>query len=226
MAEGHGFVESGRDRILSSVRLALLSEAEFPSSAQAGVAVPGAPGTPLAPPEGEQMGDLDLLEEVLRDYKAHVTRASHDEIPNVLAQLISDQPLIKSVVVPKGLDPSWYEKITGSEIILDLDSIPHSELAAVDAVITGCTTAVAETGTLVLSSRADEGRRAISLLPDFHFCVVRSEAIVRSVAEIFQRADASRPVTLISGPSATSDIELRRVEGVHGPRNLFVILVQ
>ncbi|MCL4552836.1 MAG: LUD domain-containing protein, partial [Candidatus Marsarchaeota archaeon] len=119
----------------------------------------------------------------------------------------------------------WCRNIKGMDIIIDDGKLSIAELSTIDGVITGCSCAIAETGTLVLSGLADEGRRAITLLPDFHFCVVRSSAILRSVGELFTRVEVSRPVTLISGPSATSDIELRRVEGVHGPRNLFVVIV-
>jgi len=100
-----------------------------------------------------------------------------------------------------------------------------AELDRVDGVLSGCSVAVAETGTLVLDGSPGQGRRVISLIPDYHLCVVGSAQVVADVPQAVRRLDLTRPTTMISGPSATSDIELNRVEGVHGPRTLEVILV-
>ena len=104
------------------------------------------------------------------------------------------------------------------------DQLSVSELDEVDGVITSCAVAIAETGTLILDGSPGQGRRIITLIPDYHLCVVFADQIVADVPEA--RLEATRPLTMISGPSATSDIELNRVEGVHGPRTLEVIIVQ
>ena len=216
-------VES-RGEILGRIRRALLNKVGFESSQSAGVATPGAPGTPEPSFAKRGSGPVDRLMEVLLDYKATVSVTEPARLSKVLAEVVESQG-IKSVVIPQGLNRDWCRKIRGIDIIIDDGKLSIAELSTIDGVITGCSCAIAETGTLVLSGLADEGRRAITLLPDFHFCVVRSSTILRSVGELFTRIEVSRPVTLISGPSATSDIELRRVEGVHGPRNLFVVIV-
>ena len=166
-----------------------------------------APGSPAA---------VDLLEDRLLDYLAGVRRCGPVDVPAVIAELTSTE----RVVVPPGLPPSW---VVGG--VVDDGSLTASDLDAMGAVVTGATAAAAETGTIVLDGSPDQGRRAISLVPDHHVCVVRTDQVVHSVPELLSRLEATRPLTLISGPSATSDIELQRVEGVHGPRRLDVILV-
>ena len=127
------------------------------------------------------------------------------------------------MVVPPGLSLDW---LPPSISALVDDGLSQDEIAAADGVITGAAVAIAETGTIVLDGSPDQGRRIITLLPDLHICVLRPEQVVASVPEAVARLDPRRPLTWISGPSATSDIELNRVEGVHGPRNLHVILLE
>ncbi len=165
------------------------------------------PGSPEA---------LALLEDRLLDYKAAVHRCGPDAVPDVVAGLLGDE----SVVVPPGLPSGWVASAT-----VDDETMTALDLDRFDAVVTAAAAAAAETGTIVLHSSPEDGRRALSLVPDHHVCVVRARQVVHSVPELLARLDPARPLTFISGPSATSDIELQRVEGVHGPRRLDVVLV-
>lgn len=172
----------------------------------------------LAPGSAEV---LDRLAETVADYRAVVHRvASADEVAGVLATVLAGA---SSVVVPPGL-PAWGDAVPGRRV--DDPPLPVAELDAVDAVVTGAAVAIADTGTIVLAATSpDQGRRVITLVPDHHVCVVPAEAVVCSVPEGVARLDPDGPLTFVSGPSATSDIELDRVEGVHGPRRLDVVLV-
>ena len=128
-------------------------------------------------------------------------------------------------VVPDGLPAEWLAELP-DQITLARDEppLPAAELDRMSGVVTGCAVAIAETGTIILDHGPGQGRRALTLVPDFHLVVVRQDQIAADLADAFARLDPARPHTLISGPSATSDIELIRVEGVHGPRNLHVLL--
>jgi L-lactate dehydrogenase complex protein LldG len=200
-------VTSARDEVLGRVRRAL-------GEAQAAADVPRAYRT---------RGDLpipallDLLEDRLTDYRASVRRAAPDELAATLAAALADRGAAR-VVVPPGL-PWTLPGATADE------GLSPAELDGLDGVVTACAVAVAETGTIVLDASPDQGRRAITLVPDYHLCVVRADQVVQTVPEALARLDPARPQTWISGPSATSDIELHRVEGVHGPRTLEVVLV-
>ncbi|MEU3186792.1 lactate utilization protein C [Streptomyces sp. NPDC006923] len=171
-------------------------------------------------------GVIDLLAENLADYRAIVHRTDVEGLPAVIARLLAERGA-RTVLVPPLLPASWLSA-TGSAItrVDDEPEATAQELDAVDSVVTGCALAIAETGTLVLDAGPDQGRRRITLVPDHHICVVRtSDQVVASVPRAIPLLDPTRPLTWISGPSATSDIELDRVEGVHGPRTLEVILV-
>ncbi|MFJ9761808.1 lactate utilization protein C [Streptomyces sp. NPDC101149] len=167
---------------------------------------------------------VDLLAENLADYRAIVHRCADGELANLVARLLEERGSA-SVLVPPGLDEDWLAASDVTRVADQVESSPH-ELDQVDSVVTGCAVAIAETGTIVLDGSPDQGRRRITLVPDHHICVVRVPGqVVSSVPEALERLDPARPLTWISGPSATSDIELDRVEGVHGPRTLEVVLV-
>ncbi|MDT0266066.1 LUD domain-containing protein [Streptomyces sp. DSM 44915] len=168
----------------------------------------------------------ELLAENLADYRALVHRATAAELPALLARLLAERGAA-SVLVPAGLPAGWLAAVPESvRRVPDATADTAHRLDAVDSVVTGCAVAIAETGTLVLDGGPDQGRRRITLVPDHHVCVVRvPEQVVDSVPLGLRRLSPERPMTWISGPSATSDIELDRVEGVHGPRRLDVVLL-
>ncbi|MFJ6700266.1 lactate utilization protein C [Streptomyces sp. NPDC091272] len=175
---------------------------------------------------GSRSGErtVDLLAENLADYRATVHRCTEAELPATVARLLAARGA-RSVLVPPGLPRSWLAA-TEALPVQDLGESTPDDLDQVDSVLTGCAVAIAETGTLVLDGGPDQGRRRITLVPDHHVCVVRVPAqVVAGVPQALERLDPARPLTWISGPSATSDIELDRVEGVHGPRRLEVVLV-
>jgi L-lactate dehydrogenase complex protein LldG len=167
---------------------------------------------------------LDLLEDRLLDYQAAVRRSDDAGLRAAVAEAL-DQALAATgakgpVLLPPELPSEW-----APDGRADDGMLTATELDGYAAVVTACRVACAETGTIVLDGEPDQGRRAITLVPDVHVCVVRADQVVHSVPEMMARLDAVRPTTFISGPSATSDIELDRVEGVHGPRTLSVVLV-
>jgi L-lactate dehydrogenase complex protein LldG len=158
---------------------------------------------------------LELFAERVADYRADVRVVA--DVAGAVASVCAGR-----VGVPPGLPAAW--RPPAAELVED-HGLSARELDALDGVVTGCTVAIAETGTIVLSAGETEGRRALSLVPDLHVCVVRADQIVELVPEALAAVDPRRPLTFISGPSATSDIELSRVEGVHGPRTLVVLIV-
>ncbi len=220
---------SPREEVLARIRAALTDGGEpaRPASAGTGPAPDGPDagnGTGFRTEGDREPGQLlDLLAERLTDYRALVRRTSPAELAATVNSALAERGA-RRMVVPPGLDPSVLPE--GIEIVTD-DGLSAPDLDAFDGVITGAAVAVAETGTIVLDGSPDQGRRAITLVPDYHLCIVRAAQVVEIVPEAVARlaAQADRPLTWISGPSATSDIELKRVEGVHGPRTLKVILV-
>ncbi|AGF71176.1 LutC/YkgG family protein [Corynebacterium halotolerans] len=172
---------------------------------------------------------LAMLEDRLVDYKAAVYHETVDTLPGRIAALLGESA---RYVVPEGLDAAWLPADTAARraIVEPRDErdgaiLSVRELNAVDAVLTSSTVSCAETGTIFLTGRPDEGRRAISLVPDHHICVVPVDSVVELIPEALAQVEPTAPITMISGPSATSDIELERVEGVHGPRRLDVVLL-
>ncbi|MBO4205278.1 LutC/YkgG family protein [Micromonospora echinofusca] len=161
----------------------------------------------------------------LADYRAGVHRTGSDRLPEVLAGLLPDNGVL---VVPPGLPADW---LAGRAGPVRRDGTPGplsvTDLAADGvSVLTGCAVGVARTGTIVLDCAPDQGRRLLTLVPDHHVCVVRATQVTAGLPGALARlADPTRPLTFVSGPSATSDIELTRVEGVHGPRRLDVVVV-
>lgn len=174
---------------------------------------------------------VQLFSERVREYKAEVELIKKDTISRKIRE-ICDKENIHKLVTPDGLDEKWLTEIESFVTLLtDSPQLSKDELNDSDAVITGCYTGVAQTGTIVLDSGPGQGRRVLTLLPDFHICVIDESQIVEIFPEAIQQLDevvksSGRPITMISGPSATSDIELDRVEGVHGPRKLHVIVVE
>jgi L-lactate dehydrogenase complex protein LldG len=166
---------------------------------------------------------LELLEDRLRDYDAHVARATRAAVAAQVASMLEARGK-RRMVVPAGLAAEWLP--VGFKFVVD-EGMAASELNGFDGVMTGATVAIAETGTVVLQNVAGQGRRAATLVPDYHLCVVRVEDVVETVAEAMARlaATAGLTTTFFSGPSATADIEMTRIKGVHGPRFLDVILV-
>jgi L-lactate dehydrogenase complex protein LldG len=195
---------SAREEILGRVRAALAG------SDTGEVAVPR--GYRSATSDADP---VDLFCERVADYRAVVTRCREEEVEQRIADALDSA---SRVVVPDGLE--WY--VEGG---LSDDGLAAADLDGVEAVVTGATVGIALTGTIVLTHGSGQGRRALSLVPDLHVCVVRAAQVVPGVPDALVLLDPDRPTTWVSGPSATSDIELDRVEGVHGPRNLHVLVV-
>jgi L-lactate dehydrogenase complex protein LldG len=170
-------------------------------------------------------GAVERFCERAADYQATVERVDADRLAATIGRALQGRA---RVAVPSGLPDRWTAEIDSAvTLVPDAREAPLSvaDLDTVDAVLTGCVVGVAETGTIVLESGPLCGRRALTLVPDVHVCVVRTQDIVDDVPAAVARLRPERPLTWVSGPSATSDIELDRVEGVHGPRTLHILVV-
>ncbi len=213
---------SAREEILGRVRSALVD-------------VPVADPETDVPIEWEytrptQMPDvLTRFVEMCEDYKATVARCDEASLASRVAELLGEAG-VRSVVLPSGLEQPWRQAIASAGVTIhdDEPQLSRAELDAIDGVVTAAAVGIAGTGTIVLDHASDQGRRALTLVPDTHLVVVRADQVVSDVPEAVARLAGAvaqgAPLTWISGPSATSDIELSRVEGVHGPRNLLVVL--
>jgi L-lactate dehydrogenase complex protein LldG len=215
-------VSAARDQILSRIRDALR---DVPHSETPG-------DVPVA--RDYRHGDvrprnelIDLLCERVGDYHADIRRVAAAEVAGAVQSACTEMGLSR-VAVPPQLPPDWRPETID---VVEDHGLTAAELDGLDGAVTGCATAIAETGTLVLDGQALSGRRLLTLVPDHHICVVGAEQVVGQVPEAMSAlgsavAERGVPVTFVSGPSASSDIELERVEGVHGPRHLLVLVVE
>jgi L-lactate dehydrogenase complex protein LldG len=204
--------DEARAEVLARIRTALSIGASVPAGIPRGYQTGTGKATPAL---------IDLLTERLRDYGTSVRRCPADGVAQAVREALADRGS-RRVVLPPGftLDGAGPD---GVEFLAD-DGLSPEALDATDGVITTAAVAIAETGTIVLDGGPGQGRRALSLVPDYHLCILHAGQIVGIVPEALERLEPGRPCTWISGPSATSDIELDRVQGVHGPRTLEVIL--
>ncbi len=207
-------MSDAKTEILSRIRGALGERRNAPEVARGYLHTSGLPQTEL----------VEMFSERTTEYRATVYRTIEAELSKKIAEVCRLRGA-KTLVVPADLPDSWRARAV--QFIPD-NGLTNAELSAADGVLSGCALAVAQTGTLVLDGGTAQGRRALTLLPDLHLCVVFTRQIVGTVPEAVTalQGAATRPLTLISGPSATSDIELNRVEGVHGPRTLNILLVE
>ena len=222
-----------REEILSRVRSALADTRQSPPTAAGS-------GTTSGTTSGAERAvrrdyartrdlpaRLGLFVERVEDYRATVIRAGPDGVAAAVAMGLG---VARTVVVPPGFNPAWVPADLDLDLVRDEPALSAAALDGVDAVVTSAVVGIAVTGTIVLDHTAGQGRRALTLVPDVHVCVVTADQVVGDVPEAIGRlstsVSAGSPLTWISGGSATSDIELQRVEGVHGPRTLCVVLVE
>ena len=223
----NGAAQSSRDRVLERIRKANLKAA--------------APQQPIPRDydcSSSQAADktLALFEERLHDYDARIFAVRREEIATKAAEILSAGHGWR-IAAPAGLPAAWQaagvewvidgigNEGTGNDVVADHE-LSFDVLNAVDGVMTAATVGVAVSGSIVLQHGPAEGRRVLTLLPDYHLCVLEAGQVVETLPEAFSRLDSKCPVTFISGPSATADIEMTRIKGVHGPRFLVVLLVE
>ncbi|MFK5582231.1 LutC/YkgG family protein [Serinicoccus sp. LYQ131] len=213
---------SAREEILARLRAAT-ADVTTPTGARG-------PAPVIATPATSRAQTLELFTDTVADYRATVVRCTPGQVGAQVAAALA-RGRARSVLVPDELPADWVAPVDAAGLTLlrdvatDGGPLTPDGLDAVDAVVTAARLGVATTGTIVLDHTADQGRRALTLVPDQHVCVVLAEQVVHDVPDAVALLDPRRPLTWVSGPSATSDIELDRVEGVHGPRVLDVILV-
>ncbi len=210
-------MSSAREEILARVRQACPANAEDATADYSRIVR-----------QYQQTANLDredilrLLTERLIEYDAHVYRARETEVAGLCGELFARRNA-QRILVPKDLPDAWR---CGAEFVCD-DDLDAMALDHLDGVMTAATLAIAETGTIVLQNAYAQGRRAITLVPDYHLCVVQEQDVVETVVEGMRRLEGTRllPTTLFSGPSATADIEMTRIKGVHGPRFVDVLIL-
>ncbi|MGI8682234.1 MAG: LutC/YkgG family protein [Mycobacteriales bacterium] len=206
-------MSTARDEVLGRIRAAL---GDVPAGERApDVPVPRGYRHSLDLPVAEI---VDLFAERVADYKAVVRRVQAADLAAAVTEILGG----RRVGVPAGLPQEWY---AGCDVVVDDGSLTVADFDALDGALTGCALGIAETGTIVLDGGDRSGRRVLTLVPDYFLCVVDADQVVGSVPLAMAALRPERPITFVSGPSATSDIELNRVEGVHGPRTLEVLIV-
>jgi L-lactate dehydrogenase complex protein LldG len=203
-----------KDEILARIRGALV-DAPVRKPVPRGYERAGAPSVDA----------VALFAERASDYRATVEIVPSAGVPAAVRAAL-DAHGARRVVVPTGFPQQWLDGAGTFEWMSDEPPLSIADLDAADGVVTTAALAIALTGTIVLDAGPGQGRRALSLLPDLHVCVVRADQVAATVPAAIARLDPRRPQTWISGPSATSDIELNRVEGVHGPRNLHIVVAR
>jgi L-lactate dehydrogenase complex protein LldG len=211
---------SGRDEILSRIRTAL-GDAPRPDADAAYQQLPRPYLRAHHDPADHDI--VALFAERAADYRAVVERLPESAVPAAVARILGEFPPEARFVVPDGFPAEWLPD--GIARVGDDPPLSAAQLDQLAGVVTGCAVAIAETGTIVLDHGPAQGRRALTLVPDFYLVIVRADQVTADLPDAFGRlGPTGRPQTLISGPSATSDIELTRVEGVHGPRTLHILL--